>query len=91
MFNCTPGLVLSPINRRVSTSGPLYYGYSEFSKKSCSRALTPACGALTLTKTTFAFQNPSRVDSSVKGKKEFAPKHKLIPLQADPNCDGRHE
>ena len=29
MFNCTPGLVISPLYRRVSTSGPLYCGYSQ--------------------------------------------------------------
>ena len=28
MFNCTPGLVISPLYRRVSTSGPLCCGYS---------------------------------------------------------------
>ena len=28
MFNCTPGLVISSLYRRVSTSGPLYCGYS---------------------------------------------------------------
>ena len=31
MFNCTPGLIVSPLYRRVSTSGPLYCGYSDFS------------------------------------------------------------
>ena len=30
MFNCTPGLVSSPLYRRVSTSGPLYCGYSQY-------------------------------------------------------------
>ena len=29
MFNCTPGLVISPLFWRVSTSGPLYCGYSQ--------------------------------------------------------------
>ena len=33
MLNCAPGLVISPLYRRVSTSGPLYCGYSEFSFK----------------------------------------------------------
>ena len=33
MFNCTPGLVISPLYRRVSTSGPLYCGYSTKSYK----------------------------------------------------------
>ena len=28
MFNGTPGLVISPLYRRVSTLGPLYCGYS---------------------------------------------------------------